>query len=551
MSEPSQQAKPVGISNWMVALIFVFGIAAGFLIAFSGLGFLQDSGSIIISIFLIVLSVVAIIGLLIFLFRHTIMTRLFGVAETQIELFADPLSRVAEGAVARDPEKATLAARDLAQLALARYTWLTTRRWIIASLTGLIAAMAALAGTALLFKQNQLIEVQSRLLSEQNQRIVEQTGLLAQQVELAEAQRNAALAVEVTQIAAALGQIADQAQNQDGNTQSGLIQMTNLIDPLTQLPGTMILRVVAASRAMQPYRFLDSGLHSGNDNDKSRQAMLRRRADLPETYDRMAEAFGWTDDAGQKQLISRPASPERGQLMTALFLSGIRRFEVLNHFGLDLAFAYLPDSDLILLTLQGARLSYADFTGSHISGCDFGAAYLENTRFTAARIDNTSFASVPGKNANPPYPSIEGTYQTYLAGADFDQSVLVDVDFSGAYLTATTFRAATLMRPVFQNADLGAASLAGAVLIAPIWDGAYLKSTDFSGAIVFGEDALAQIAAKAAPGTFVASRYALEPIDMAEVMKVRTVQNTYYDQDILDVTKGKPFRVKLVGEPAR
>lgn len=62
-----------------------------------------------------------------------------------------------EGAVQRDPTAAVAAARELVQLAPARYSWVTARRWIVASLTALIAAMAELAGTALLFKQNQLL----------------------------------------------------------------------------------------------------------------------------------------------------------------------------------------------------------------------------------------------------------------------------------------------------------------------------------------------------------------------------------------------------------
>jgi|GEM_PF-2542607 len=42
--------------------------------------------------------------------------------------------------------------------------------------------MAALAGTTLLFQQNQLIVVQSGRLMEQNARIIEQTTLLSQEV---------------------------------------------------------------------------------------------------------------------------------------------------------------------------------------------------------------------------------------------------------------------------------------------------------------------------------------------------------------------------------
>lgn len=132
----------------------------------------------------------------------------FGHAEVALEQIADPLARIADRAIDRDPGGATSAARDLVSPVLARYAWISTRKWIIAALTGLIAAMAALAGTALHFKQNQLTATQIDLLREQNARIQEQTQLIQTDVQLAEAARNAALAVEIIQIAAAFGDTA-------------------------------------------------------------------------------------------------------------------------------------------------------------------------------------------------------------------------------------------------------------------------------------------------------------------------------------------------------
>ena len=150
------------------ALLFGFGLAAGVLLAFSGFGLLQDSAGMIITVFLSSIFVLTLVGAILMLFRRPLLRRVFGVADTQLQRFADPLAEVAEGAVARDPLRATGAARDLVRLTLARYAWLSTRRWIVASLTGLIAAMAALAGTALLFKQNELLAVQMGLMQDQN-----------------------------------------------------------------------------------------------------------------------------------------------------------------------------------------------------------------------------------------------------------------------------------------------------------------------------------------------------------------------------------------------
>ncbi|MFN6978650.1 MAG: hypothetical protein ACK4OP_11035, partial [Gemmobacter sp.] len=282
-----------GSLGWSV-LFFAFGIAAGLLIAFSGFGYVEDSAGAVIGVFLGALAAVAVIGSLAVLFRKPILRRVFGMAETQLELFARPLARVAERASERDSSGATSAARELVALALARYSWITTRRWIVASLTGLLAAMAALAGTALLYQQNRLLEVQSALLTdqnaqiaeqnillvEQNARVAEQSALIAQDVQLAEAARNAGLASEIVAVAGALGDAARTAMaGMDGPT-------VNVLDPATDLDRGLILRIVTLSRSLRPYRFLDLGTRPADRFDAMRVAMAAQKDRLGETYGR-------------------------------------------------------------------------------------------------------------------------------------------------------------------------------------------------------------------------------------------------------------------------
>lgn len=531
-------------------LIFGFGATAGLLVAFSGLGFMEDSAALIVMVFFAALCVVALVGIAILVLRRPIWQKLFGTAETQIELFATPLARVAENALQGNPAGVTAAARDFVQLALSRYSWLTARRWIITSLTALIAAMAALAGTALLFKQNQLLEVQSGLLTEQNIKLQEQTVLASQGVQLAEAARNAALAVEITQIAALVGDVAKSTRalreaELGANAGDPLDQMINVLDPVTLDQG-LVLRIVSASRATRPYRFLDIGLSADNDTDKTRVAMLRR-ADLPNTYARLADAYGWADQRPENRLIDRPASPERGQLLQVLIAGGIRNLEVLNHFGLDLSFAHLQAADIVLLTAQTGRFSYADFSGSHFMGADFGGAYLENTRFRSTRIQDSTFAAVTVDRVNYPLKAQNAPYATFLTGADFNGSVLIDVDFTAAYLTAASFDGALLVRPNFTNASLGAATLRGAVLMAPALDGADWKSVDLDGAIVFGAGFLADAASRAAPGTLRPDMYDATPTTLADVMATNIVYQTLTDAEVTAFTQGAPaFRLKRV-----
>ncbi|NUB44485.1 pentapeptide repeat-containing protein [Fertoebacter nigrum] len=550
--EPAEHSPPpeprvpsgVGGSAAMSILVFGFGIAAGILIAFSGFGFLEDSAAVIVVVFLSALCVVTLLGMLLFILRRPLLRRVFGHAETQLESFARPLAKVAERAIERDPSGATDAARDLVSLVLARYSWVAMRRWVIASLTALIAAMAALAGTALLFKQNQLLEEQSDLLEEQNVRIQEQTTLLTQDVQLAEASRNAALAVEITSIAAALGEHIDTAnaalQAETGQKSPNLFNVIFAED----LSSALMLRITSLSRATQPYRYLDLGVRTQDYSDKMRQAMKRRRADLPDTYARMADYYGWKEDGPENILVDRPASPERGQLLSVLMGAGLRNLEPLNFIGLDLSFAVMADAEIQLLTAMGGRLSYADFSGSYITGADLGGAMLENARFRSSTIKSSTFAAVTAERVRDPYLAESAPYSTFLSGADFSGSTIFDTDFSNATMLAANLDGALLLRANFAGATLAAATLRGAVLLAPDFTGADMKSADLDGAVVFGESFLADLAAKAAPGSFLPERYRMEPLPRADLMAINIVYLTLYESDVDAATDSAPaFRL--------
>ncbi len=527
----------------MGLLFFAFGIAAGVLGAYVAVGFLADSAGLILSVFLSALMVVLILGVLIFALRKTLLRRLFGHAEVALEEIADPLARIADRAFDRDPAGATSAARDLVAMVLARYAWISTRRWIIASLTALIAAMAALAGTALLFKQNQLIGVQTELLREQNARIQEQTQLIQTDVQLAEAARNAALAVEITDIAAELGRVVDRVNG------GGAVNPVNVLDPVADLDRSLVLRITSISRALLPYRFLDTGLRPEDMTDGLRVALLRRREVLGDRYDTSAAYFGWEERTDATALTDRPASPERGQLLRVLVSSGLRNLEFLTLAGLDLDFAILRATDFNLVTAQQARLAYADFSGSYIVESDFGTAVLENSRFRLANISRTRFASLGPDQVRTPLPAQDGLTLTRMSGADFARATISDSDFSAAALTAANFDGALLDGVDFGDADLSAATLRGTVILAADFDGAFLKRADFDGAVVFGEDFLTRLAKVAAPDSFDPALYRLDPVELASLNEIMVVQNHIGQEDLAARTAGvTAFRVTRIGD---
>jgi|GEM_PF-788850 len=549
----SRRGRRWAPSGALGLLIFGFGAAAGFLIAFSGLGLLEDWAGILLLVFLATLMFIGAMGLLLFLFRKPLLRRLFGLARTELESFAEPLAEVARSAVDRNPQRATEAARDLAHMALARYAWISTRRWIIGSLTALIAAMAALAGTALLFRQNQLLQDQSQLLAEQNTRIDRQITLETYTVQLAEAARNAQLVVEITAIAAELGAAVDRAMQAQGVPETGAGGRTAdgampVLDPLQDLDLGLIMRISAASRATRPYRFLRGGIRSEDQSAILRAALERRRTDLPKTLAAMGAAFGWDEGTGAAlDLVDRPASPERGQLLTALLQSGIRDTEVLGFYGLDLSYAYAPGSILPAVSAQLGQLSYADLSFGQLFECDFGGASLYSARFRKAHLRDVSFASVPGQAVKGPFQRGDVTYDTNLSGADFSGAYLLRPGFAGVNGLALQFDGAALVEADFSDASLAASTFRGAVILGARFDGADLRSVDFDSAILVGGDALDRLAGAAAPGSFVPDRFALEPVEITAALEVEALYRVMEPEELEARVEGRGlYRVRRV-----
>ncbi|MCA8867941.1 MAG: pentapeptide repeat-containing protein [Rhodobacteraceae bacterium] len=532
-------------------LIFGFGTAAGFLIAFSGLDLLRDASGVVLLVFLVLLMFIGALGLVLFVFRKPLWRRLFGIAETQLELFSTPISEVVRGLIDQQPQTAIAAARDLVHMGLARYAWLATRRWIIGSLTALIAAMAALAGTAMLFKQNQLLQAQNMRIDIQIAQIEKQILLDTYTVQLAEAARNAQLVVEITAIAAELGQAMDVAMQAFGVPETGkgtrtVDGSTPLIDPLQDLDLSLVMRIASASRATKPYRFLKVGVLPEDQNAIMRAA-IARRSDLPATLAQLSVGMQWQPEQDEIGLVDRPASPERGQLLLALTQSGVREMEILSFFGMDLSYAYAPGIRLFMTSFQVGQLSYADLSFATIMEADFSGASLYNARFHKAFLRDTTFASVPGADVKAPFSHDIDYYNTGLTGADFQGAIIRRCDFRRIFGLAARFDGAALFQPDFRDAGISAATFRGTAIFGARFDGADLRSVDFDGAVVAGADFLDRLAADAAPGSFRKERFALEEIDITEAMNLTSLYNFSSTEEVLEQVANKGlYRIKRV-----
>lgn len=508
MTEPDQQppaARPdsqgIGIVGTSI-IVFILGVVVGIPVANFGADVLvRYAGEVFAILFGVFLIIVLIAGI-IAVFRKQIWGAVFHRAEIEMDRFARPLADVARFAAEQKVEQATHAARDLAELVLARYAWVSTRRWLLGTITGLIAAIAALAGSALLFQQNQLLRGQNVLMTEQTGRLTEQNKLLEAQIELGEAQRSATIVPEILNIGAKLGEESQAL---------GAESLPHGVSA-TQLSSGLQVRIVAASNMARPYRFLNAGLIDIDDADLYRSALLRR-SDLLKP-DVLAQMQGAEKKAAAGELIDRIVSPERGQLLMLLAGAFVADTEALSFRGLDLSFAYVRMDSLKVMSLNHASLRFADFSGIGLNTVSFRGAYLEASRFQGATLDNCDFRDLPAAEATGSYRSRDTTmtYNTHMTGADFSNAKLYSVDLEGVDGLAVNFDDALLYDVDFSRASISGGTFRGAVLANVKFDGADLRGVDFDGAITDRADFITAVAAVAQPERFVAERFVVEPI---------------------------------------
>lgn len=499
-------------------LVFALGILTGLPLALFGLDFVMANAAAAFSVLLVSLLLLAFAGVLIVAMRRQIWQRLFRIGEVELTHIGEPLGQVVRLTSERRLSEATVAASDLARLIMARYAWIATRRWIIGAVTGFVAVIAALAGSALLFQQNQLLRIQGELMRQQTERLTEQTSLLETQIQLGEAQRSTSIVPEILGIGAAIGAAAEQT--------AGAVSVSTEALMSPSLRG----RIVAATLAARPYRYLVYGLDALSD-DEIVSAALDRRDDLPATVGEVRDALSRRDamwavaasdpHAAAGELTDRIVSPERGQILGLLYNGRQRDLRQLSAEGADFSFAEVRNPSLVGIDLGFAKLAFADFSRVTLTSAKFGAARLDQARFIGAKISGTSFASVLNEDVRPPFTSnpVLPYQPTRLVGTDFSRAEINAGSFAAAQAIGANFDGAALLDSDFSGALLLAATFRNAILYRVSFAGTDLTKVDFDGAVVFEPDFLDRVAAEASPGTFDATDYRLDPLDDAAMMQ--------------------------------
>lgn len=485
----------------IATVVFIIGVVVGYPLSTFGIEFFtQNAGTVFGILFGFFVLILVIAGVLM-IFRRQIWESLFKRGEVEMERFARPLSDVARFAALQKVQEATESARDLAELVLARYAWVSTRRWLMATITAFIAAIAALAGSALLFQQNQLLRTQIGLMGDQNSRIEEQNRFIQSQIELGEAQRSTSIVPEIIEIGSLIAQEVAATNTFAGDRPS-----------LAGLSPGLRARIIAATTAARPYRYLRNPLTEIDENLLMSSGLLRRTdltasATIRQQLD-MASGNVRFDGEQGGVMTDRPLSPERGQIMALLIYNDLTDFSALN--GADFSFAEVRAATMgSSLRFQNASLRFANFDRQLLVGAEFNGAFLEHARFRNANINYTQFSAgeLPSLTGGPGIPR-----GTQLSGTDFSGAIMKNVSFDGSRGFGINFDGGVIHNVTFAGTSMSGSTFRNTVFGVVDFTGADLKSVDFDGAIVFDATFLDTVAAKAAPDSFVRDRFEIAPI---------------------------------------
>ncbi len=264
--------------------------------------------------------------------------------------------------------------------------------------------------------------LQAKRLEDQNMLFEAQNEKIENQLHLAEAARRSALIIELSTV---IGLITSQAKPADGS----YIAVAELGQPL-------IARIVALSRSLRPYRYIDYS------------SSLSQAANDAEVYEPV-------------RLRDRALSPERGQLLVALLNVEISNYLVFARSAPDFSSSDLENVEfhpglakLSELTLSGssfknATINSISFEASTLIGVDFSGASLAGSSFSIEEVENDIIA--PKRRVD-------------VTGSIFYGADLSDVMFNQAILTRSDFRHSLISGASFLNASLECSNFDGAII---------------------------------------------------------------------------------------
>jgi len=386
---PDRQAsQKVDIwSRTIVALLI--GVLIGAVVAIMGPETLEKHVLKLVIGFVVLVVFMAGISFLLVQNKEKVLQRLFGVSDTDLSDVKENAQHLFLNVWHRHFPAAQENFDQMFTKVFAWYSWMGFRRWILMVFQMLFLGFGGLLGTMLLFNQNKILTQQNVLLENQNYRLDQQTYLQ-------EAERRSSLIFLMGNLLDAMDRELKEDIGQAG---------------VRDLSPQIIGRVVALSKSLRPYRYLESD-----------------------------------------SLVKRELSPERGHLLISLVNSQIDNGSLRRIFQFaDFSFADLKDAVLSGEYMSGINLHHADLSGAildetDLSGADLSGADMHNVVLARANLREARFRQTD-------------LHDAYLESADLTQA-----NFYGAKMWSANLAGAKLRKTHFTNANLAEANLFGAVI---------------------------------------------------------------------------------------
>lgn len=401
-NEPPEQKASHTVDIWSRTIVaLLIGVLIGAVISLTGLSTLADHLVPLIIGFVVFVLFMAGASFVLVQNKEKILQKLFGVSDTDLGDVKDNALLLFVNSWKREFPSAKENFNALFTKIFAWYSWMSFRRWILLVFQMLFVGFGGLLGTMLLYNQNKLLTQQNLLLQNQNYRLDQQTYLQ-------EADRRSSLIFLMGNLLDAMDRELKNDVGQPG---------------VRDLSPQIIGRVVALSKSLRPYRYLESD-----------------------------------------SLVARELSPERGQLLVSIVNSQIDNGSLRRIFQFaDFSFADLKDVVLSGEYLSGINLHHADLAGATLDETDLSRADLSGADLSDAVFARANLSEARFRQAN-------------LSNAYFESADLSQANFYGAKMRSANFAGAKLRQTHFTNADLSAANFFGATLIRTGLDQALLDS---------------------------------------------------------------------------
>lgn len=429
--------KPPYLKSYNEKLLIglVVGAIAGFGIYF-GLETIANYPQKIYLIFISVFFTIILIFLLTVWFRKRIVRKFFGrdidfesIKKDSQQTISIVSEKIVEYLPVEQQNKNNI--KQFAPKLISFLLWSNYRNWVLGIMLTFITGCGGLVVTILTLNQNKLFKNQNQLLKTQNSKIEQQT-------QLAEASRRSSQMFIMGEVLSDVNKELREIQQH----QNELQKQNQDITLKRVLSNTLVGRIISLSRAMKPYKYLQTDTTS-NQNSFN---------------------------------LTKLISPERGQLLITLVNSNIDSIffnrKILGTKRADFSYAELYNANLVYANFRNINLKNADLSLSNLSNANLSYADLQNANLQNSYSEGTNFKSTNLQNAN--------FINSFFMNVRLEKTNLQNADLGGAIFSSKiTLKEVDLSYANFERADLNEITFKNVIFKRTNFQGAHLDYSNF------------------------------------------------------------------------